>query len=478
MNALMNLPINQTVNAPVSIRRYEPTATLLLPNHILTEDYAATEFVERYGDNLRYCHTTGSWFIFKTTHWQQDGTGEVFQMARILARQLSENQESSKIPSLNKTAFTSGIERFAKNDQRVAVKHDYWDADPWLLGTPGGTIDLRTGELRDPNQQDAITKLTAVPPLDEDCPLWLKFLLEATGGDIEFIRFLQQWCGYCLTGVTREHALVFVYGPGGNGKSVFLKILTRIFGDYVSNAAMDTFTSSKNEKHPTDLAKLRGARLVTASETEADKSWAEARIKQLTGGDVISARFMRQDFFEYLPQFKLMIVGNHTPVLHNVDDAAKRRFNIVPFILKPDKPDLDLEEKLFLEAGGILQWMIKGCLDWQANGLSRPDCVTAATKDYFDDQDLLGQWIEDCCDVEIGTKKLWERSADLYDSWNGFSTAAGEPAGTKTAFGSAMRKKGFLPEKIESARAFRFIRLKLEPSSATDFNKVPQSNFG
>jgi putative DNA primase/helicase len=235
---------------------------------------------------------------------------------------------------------------------------------------------------------------------------------------------------------------------------------------------MDTFTSSKNEKHPTDLAKLRGARLVTASETEADKSWAEARIKQLTGGDVISARFMRQDFFEYLPQFKLMIVGNHTPVLHNVDDAAKRRFNIVPFILKPNTPDLDLEEKLFREAGGILQWMIKGCLDWQANGLSRPDCVTAATKDYFDDQDLIGQWIEDCCDVQFGTKKLWDKSADLYDSWNEFSVAAGESAGTKTAFGSAMRKKGFLPEKIEGARAFRFIRLKLEQPPVNDFNKA------
>jgi len=400
MNALVKLPTDQTVNPPMSIRRYEPTATLLLPNHILTEDYAATEFVERYGENLRYCHTKASWFLFNVTHWHEDETGRTLQMARLLARELSENQDAAKIAGLNKTAFTSGIERFARNDPQVAVTHKYWDSDPWLLGTPGGTVDLRTGEIRESDRQDGITKLTAVPPLEDGCPLWVKFLNDATGGDQEFIRFLQQWCGYCLTGITTEHALVFVYGPGGNGKSVFLKILTRVFGDYAATAAMDTFTSSKNDRHPTDLAKLRGARMVAASETEADRSWAEARIKQLTGGDVISARFMHQDFFEYEPQFKLIVVGNHMPALHNVDDAIRRRFNVVPFILKPTTPDKDLEEKLFIqEAGGILRWMIDGCLDWQANGLSRPDCVKAATKEYFDDQDLLGQWIEERCEV-------------------------------------------------------------------------------
>jgi putative DNA primase/helicase len=447
----------------LTIRRLEPTTTVLLPNHIVTEDSAATEFVERYGEDLRYCHTTGSWYFFRGTHWEKDETGKVFQMARFLARQLSENQEATKLAGLNRTSFTSGIERFSRNDSKVAVTHEYWDSDPWLLGTLGGTVDLRTGELRPSRREDAITKLTAVAPLDEGCPLWLKFIYEATGGDLEFIRFLQQWCGYCLTGVTREQALVFVHGPGGNGKSVFLSTMRRIFGDYVRNAAMDTFASSKNEKHPTDLAMLRGARLVTASETEADKSWAEARIKQLTGGDVISARFMKQDFFEYLPQFKLIVVGNHTPTLHNVDDAVKRRFNIVPFILRPETPDLELEAKLFNEAGGILRWMIDGCLDWQKNGLSRPDCVQVATKEYFDEQDLLGQWIEDRCDVRIGDPKMWDRSADLYDNWKEFSEKAGEPAGTKTAFGAAMRKRGFQRHRLpDGNRAIRFIRLKLE----------------
>jgi putative DNA primase/helicase len=446
------------MNLPVSIRRLEP-----LPNHMVTEDYAATEFVERHGQYLRYCHTTGSWFVFKTTHWQKDETGEVFQMARVLARQLSEYQNPKTIAILNKTSFASGIERFAKSDPLVAVTHEYWDPDPWLLGTPGGTVDLRTGQLRESTREDAITKQTAVAPLDEECRLWLKFLHDATGGDVELIRFLQQFCGYCLTGVTREHALVFVYGPGGNGKSVFLNILARIFGDYVRIASMDTFTASHSDKHPTDLAMLRGARLVTASETEAGKPWAEARIKQLTGGDVIAARFMRQDFFEYKPQFKLIVVGNHMPDLHNVDEAAKRRFNIVPFIITPPTPDRELEEKLYREAGGILQWMINGCLDWQANGLIKPASVEAATKAYFLDQDLIGQWIEDRCDVRIGDPKMWDRSADLYADWSAFCAKAGEAPSSKKTFGATMRKRGFkLDREADGTRVIRFVRLKPE----------------
>jgi putative DNA primase/helicase len=237
----------RTMNALVSVRRLEPSH---LPNYIITEDSAATEFVERHGQDVRYCHTSGSWFIFKNTHWREDEVGEALQMARVLARQLSENQDATKFAGLNRTSFTSGVERFARGDPLVAVTHEYWDADPWLLGTPGGTVDLRTGELRTSNRHDAITKLTAIAPADEDCQLWLKFLREATGGDLEFIRLLQQWCGYCLTGVTREHQLVFVYGPGGNGKSVFLNMMTRIFGEYARTAAMDTFTASKNDRQP------------------------------------------------------------------------------------------------------------------------------------------------------------------------------------------------------------------------------------
>ncbi len=217
------------------------------------------------------------------------------------------------------------------------------------------------------------------------------------------MRFLQQIAGYCLTGDTREHALFFIYGPGGNGKSVFLNTLNGILADYAETAVMDAFAASAHDKHSTDIAMLRGARLVSVSETEEGRAWAETRVKQLTGGDKVTARFMRQDNFTFTPRFKLVIVGNHKPVLTNVDDAAKRRFNIIPFTRKPPRPDQQLEEKLKAEWPGILRWMIEGCLDWQANGLVRPAIVAEATAEYFDDQDTFGQWLEEHC-VQDGAR--------------------------------------------------------------------------
>nr|WP_248114318.1 phage/plasmid primase, P4 family [Bradyrhizobium sp. 2S1]MCK7667574.1 phage/plasmid primase, P4 family [Bradyrhizobium sp. 2S1] len=439
------------------------------PAHdIVTEDGAALQFVETHSDDLRFCHSTGCWYRWSGAHWAKDQIGTAFQWARELARQLAENQEAGRRYIAGKTSFASGVERFAKVDPRMAVIIDYWDRDPLLLGTPGGTVDLRAGDLRKSVRNDGITKLTSVTPSDHaDCPLWLRFLDQTTDSDTELIRFLQQWCGYCLTGLTREHALAFIYGPGGNGKSMFLNIVTSILKDYAAASAMDTFTASCSDKHPTDLAMLRGARLVTASETEEGRAWAESRIKQITGGDPISARFMRQDFFEYVPQFKLTIIGNHQPVLHNVDEAARRRFNVIPFIRQPTTPDKHLEQKLIGESAGILRWMIDGCLDWQVNGLTRPASVQAATDSYFAEQDLFGQWLEDSCDVNIGDPKLWDKSVTLFESWTEYAVKAGDVPGSRKKFSQWMQKRGFVLHRVTATgdRAYRYIRLR--PALAT-----------
>jgi putative DNA primase/helicase len=303
-----------------------------------------------------------------------------------------------------------------------------------------------------------ITKQTGVAPEDGEPGQWLTFLAQATAGDRALMRFLQQMAGYCLTGLTNEHALFFIYGPGGNGKSVFLNVLNFILGDYAATASMDTFTASKSDRHPTDLAMLNGARLVSASETEEGRAWAESRIKQLTGGDKISARFMRQDFFEFVPQFKLVIVGNHAPVLANVDEAAKRRFNIVPFTQKPERPDRQLEDKLRLEAGRILAWAIAGCKDWQENGLVRPEIVTSATADYFEDQDLFGQWLEERCDRAPGK---WEMPTPLYNDWADFAKAAGDDPGTARAMSSKLKRAGFQARKLPGGiRTYQGIMLR------------------
>ena len=347
---------------------------------LVTEDSAAQRFADLYQDRLRYCHDQGAWFEWTGAIWRESKTGLPFQWARELVRSLSATEADQVRYVAGKTSFASGVERFCRSDPAFAVRTDHWDREPFLLGTPNGTVDLRSGLLCPSRQSDGITKTAAVVPArTADCPTWLSFLAEATGQDDGLIRFLQQWCGYCLTGITREHALVFFYGPGGNGKTVFLNTLTGILADYAVTGPMETFVASHSDRHPTDLAMFRGARLVTSSETEEGRPWAETRIKQMTGGDPITARFMRQDFFTYQPQFKLTIVGNHKPVLRNVDDAARRQFNIVPFTVKPANPDPELEEKLKPEWPAILRWMLDGCLDWQANGLTCPESVASAT---------------------------------------------------------------------------------------------------
>jgi putative DNA primase/helicase len=224
---------------------------------------------------------------------------------------------------------------------------------------------------------------------------------------------------------------------------------------------METFTASQHDRHPTDLAGLRGARLVSASETEEGRQWAESRIKQLTGGDTVSARFMRQDFFKYTPQYKITIMGNHQPRLNNVDDAMRRRINIVPFTNKPEQPDPELREKLKQEWPSILRWAIDGCLDWRRNRLIRPTSVTTATSEYFSSQDLFAQWLEEDCELDPGND--WKRatSAELYWSWSAYAKRAGEGQQTRKTFAAALAKKVIVSVKASGGvRAYRGIRLK------------------
>jgi putative DNA primase/helicase len=403
----------------------------------VNEDRLAQVFEELHADELRYCHTTGAWFRWEESRWRKDDKQYVLHLVREVCRRASWR----KAPYL-KQSTVSAIERLARPAPGFAATTDLWDRDPWLLGTPGGTVNLRTGELQAAIRTDFITRQTSVPPAPAGCKptRWLNFLNDATNGDAELIRYLQQIAGYVLTGATSEHVLFFIYGLGGNGKTVFLNTLTAILSEYAQTAAMDTFTASKYDRHPTDLAMLKGARLVTASETEEGRKWAEAKIKQMTGGDPITARFMRRDYFTYQPEFKLVIIGNHKPCLDNVDDAMRRRLNIIPFTNKPSTPDPDLESKLREEWPAILRWMIEGCLDWQQNGFLRPNVVSDATSSYFEDQDLLGQWLNECCEPRANYK---ESHKTLFGSWTNYAKTAGEEPGSKKAFTEKMVNRGF-----------------------------------
>ena len=422
-----------------------------------SDECLALRFTEQHGTTLRYVAGWGRWMQWNGHVWKADDTLHVFDLARRVCRQASAEVNSGKLAGAVASAkAVAAVERLAKADRQHAATVDQWDADGWLLNTPGGIVDLRTGKMRAHDPGAYMTKTTAVAP-GGDCPQWEAFLHTVLHGDAELIAFVQRMAGYCLTGSIREHALFFAYGIGANGKGVMLNTLTGLLGNYAAVASIDTFTASQSDRHPTDLAMLRGARMVTAQETEEGRRWAEARIKAMTGGDPITARFMRQDFFTFDPRFKLLIAGNHRPGLRNVDEAIRRRFNLIPFAVRiaPEKRDHTLPEKLRAEWPGILAWAIRGCLEWQRGGLRPPAAVVDATAEYLEAEDATQAWLDECCIVDKG---LELGSTPLFASWKGWAERAGEQPGSQKRFSQNLSARGFEAARLPSgAASFRGI---------------------
>ena len=355
-----------------------------------------------------------------------------------------------------------GVERLARADRRHAGTADEWDADIWLLNTPGGVVDLRTGRIRAHSRADRMTKVcTAVP--EGDCPTWRSFLSDVTGGDAELMVYLQRMVGYCLTGVTSQHALFFLYGTGANGKSVFVNVIATILGDYAANAPMDTFMETRSDRHPTDLAGLRGARFVASIETEQGRRWNESKIKAITGGDKVSARFMRQDFFDYTPHFKLVIAGNHKPSIRNVDEAMKRRLHLIPFTvtIPTERRDGKLTEKLLHERDGILTWALQGCLLWQQSGIRQPQSVIDATEEYFEAEDAMGRWLAERCTRVANAKSL---TSELFNDWKQWADGVGEFIGSQRRFSDLLLTRGVEKwRNTAGVRGFQGLELKQSP---------------
>lgn len=449
------LTMDGSGNSPDPAAEYEPDQ---YQSPTYSEDRLALTFAETHQASLRYVDAWGHWLRWSGTVWAKDSTLKVWDHARAICREAAAGcnvpHTSDKLASAKVVA---AVERLARADRRMAAVAEQWDSDPWLLCTAKGVVDLRTGRLRDALPTDYQTKVTAVSPGGE-CPLWRAFLDKITAGDGDLRDYLQRVAGYSLTGVTREHALFFGHGSGANGKGTFLNTLTALMGSYAIVATMDTFTASGGERHPTELAMLRGARLVTAQETEDGRHWAESRIKALTGGDPITARFMRQDFFTFTPQFKLFIAGNHKPGLRSVDDAIKRRFHLVPFVvtIPLEERDQQLSEKLQAEWSGILAWAIQGCMEWQRVGLAPAAAVTQATEQYLQGEDSSANWLDECCDIG---REHWTTVGELYSSYRRWMEQNGERVPSQKRFSESMNAR-FEPHKTKAARGFKGLRLK------------------
>jgi len=442
---------------------------------LFSEIDLANHFVNQHEENLRFVAKWGSWMIWDRVRWQFDETMRAFDLARAICRSaaLQANKESER-KSLASAKSVAAVEKLARAYRTLAATTSQWDVLPLKFNTTTETIDLTTGTALAPDRMDFITQKAGceAAPVGTKHPIWTKFLDRITNHDPELESFLQRYIGYCLTGEITEHVFLFAYGKGANGKGVFLNTIAKIFGEYATVADMATFIDSKSDRHPTELAKLRGARLVVAQETQQGRSWDEAKIKAITGGDKQTARFMRQDFFDFYPTFKLFIAGNHKPTLKNVDEAMRRRLLLVPFTVQIPlaERDIHLTEKLEAEWPAILRWAIDGCLQWQKIGLLPPSVVTDATNEYFAAEDGFGQWLEDDCEIDIGNEFKWEAVGGLFESWTAYSIKGGNVPGSAKNFAEMLANRGmtFVRKGKDRTRSYEGIRLKPKPAGWND----------
>lgn len=431
----------------------------------LSHDALAEHFIEKHGNDWRYVPPWGQWFEWDGDRWRQDVTESHVGLAKHVTRDALTWQDAQSLTTssrrdINSIGTAKALLYAARN--MCAATTDQWDIDPWLLGVPGGVLELQSGKLLEADRGQYITKQCAVAPASGAPRRWLEFLKRVTDDNEALIAFLHRCAGYWLTGSAREHSLTFLYGTGANGKSVFMRTLGGILGvdslQYAASCQMVVFTESKVERHSTELARLRGARLVMAEETAGGAKWDQAKIQWLTGEGSVTARFMRQDDFTFRPAFKLLFAGNHKPQLRSVDEAIKRRFHLVPFTvtIPIEERDLQLYDKLREEWPQILGWMVDGCMEWQRAGLQPPAVITDATNTYLETEDALGQWLEECCERTSSAD-----SAQLFESYRRWCDKNGEHAWSRRAWANTMVERNFVTRKgTGGVRRFECISLK------------------
>lgn len=434
----------------------------------LTDLGNSERLVHHHGDDLRYCDPWHSWLVWDGKHWKRDDTREIERRANDTVRSMYTAAANEEDPDRRKALAGWAAKCEAEYRRRAMVNGaramapvlpDVLDADRWLLNVNNGTLNLRDGSLQPHKREGLITKLV---PVDYDpgaeAPLWEAFLDDIMDGRDKLVEFLRRAVGYSLTGDTTEQCLFILYGTGANGKSTFLETLTGLLDDYAQNTPTETLLSRRSGTIPNDIARLKGARLVTAIEAESGRRLAENLVKQMTGGDTLVARFMRAEWFEFVPEFKLFLATNHKPSIHGTDNAIWRRIRLVPFTvtIPTDEQDPKLADKLIAEREGILAWAVRGCLDWQRKGLEPPAPVTEATEAYRTEMDVLGSWLDECC---VETETATARANDLYTSYRQWAEENGEKVITGTQFGRSLGERGF--EKTRDRKGIQYLGIGL-----------------
>ncbi len=443
------LPRPDPVTPPVS-----PYRDPFIGSDTLTEAGAAERFARLHGDDLRYDHRRGRWLVWDAHRWVPDADAAVTRIALEFARTWQHEAldiEDTKTKtdtlklavSLERRDRLASLVALARDLRPIADAGQKWDADPWLLGVPNGVLDLRAGELRPGRREDRITMSAAVPYTPAmTCPRFEQFLSEVFAGDADLCGFIRRAIGYSLTGDTGEQCLFFCYGAGSNGKGTLMNTLrVNVLGDYGHALA---FSALEHDRRPgaqsNELAALLGRRMVVSSEASEGRRLDEGRVKWLTGGDPIRARFLYAESFEFLPVSKFWLAANHKPIVGDDSHGFWRRIRLIPFT-QSFAVDPTLASTLAAEAPGILAWAVRGCLEWQQQGLQAPAVVLAATEEYRQDSDVLGAFVEEAIDIvpnsEVGASDLF----DHYGRWADVNRLSERERLTATKFGMKVSER-------------------------------------
>ena len=457
-----------------------------LPTFPRTDAGNAELFAHRHGENVRYDHRRGRWLIWQGDCWQPDKSEQIHQLAKQTARWRYHEAESIEdLTERGREAVwasrSEGRARLeaalflARSEESVADGGEGWDSQPFVLGVRNGVVDLRAGILRPALREDKLTK--RAPVLFDPraiCPVFETFLSRVVP-DAELRSYLQRRSGYALTGDVSEQDLLFLHGGGSNGKTTFVNALMDVLGlDYAQQAAPGLLLQKRGETHPTEVADLDGARLIVSSEIDDGRALAEGLVKQLTGGDRLKARRMRQDFYEFEPTFKLVLLANHKPNVRGTDWAIWRRIKLVPFdqTIANSEKDPHLRDRLRAEAPGILNWMIAGCLDWQRNGMREPRVVTEATSEYRIESDPLARFFAEECHLADHCTVQANSLYQAYKNWAELQGMGQREVMTSTAFGKRMGQR-FERLKGRAANAYRGVGLLSERQES-----MPVEGFG
>jgi putative DNA primase/helicase len=448
--------------------RPAPKSTFImadLPEHTdnFTDLGNAQRMVRMFGDRIRYCTEFKKWLLWDDHRWLICGPAEIYTLAIETIRSLiidaafiedfptREKIIKHSLASESSAKLKAMIE-IAEKLPGVLIHQNRLDTDHFKLNVLNGTLDLKTGSLNEPDRADYNTKQASVEfNTFAGCRTWEKFLDRVMGGNKELIRYIQKAVGYSLSGSTAQQCMYVLHGSGSNGKSTFVKTIETLLHDYSSHCPAATLMV-KQEGISNDIARLRGSRFVAAVETDEGKRLAESLIKELTGSDVITSRFLYGEFFEFIPCFKIWLACNHKPVIRGTDMAIWRRVKLIPFTVTIPQAEWDLQlgEKLAKEMPGILNWALEGCQAWADEGIIDPPEVQAATSGYRKEMDLLGSWIDECC---ICLASVDARAGLLYENYKTWCDDNGEYVVSARMFGMKLSERGY--DKIpKSAGAF------------------------